>query len=173
MHEIADKIEITDIVERLRNPHLQEYVVTPLECEQEIESLRQQLAEQPLSFGHWKEVFEASINELKKQLAEGQAREMVLRDAASEADEQLRWFLQEANNRGSEGPPRVWRLVNRMQALAMPSDSTALNTMLEAAELKGRREALLEMMVVYNQMAISGVAYSFYDKLVSKAKELE
>ena len=34
-----------------------------------------------------------------------------------EMGEELHWFLHEANNRGSEGPPRVWRLLTKYKEM--------------------------------------------------------
>ena len=70
------------------------------------------------------QAFFARIEFLEQQLAECQAREKVLRDALEAAH--------------PEGGVRVTRIVKA--ALAMPSDSTALDTMLKAA----KRQALLE-----------------------------
>ena len=76
------------------------------------------------------------IEYLRQQLAECQAREKVLRDAMLAVlcdTEGVPCFY------GSDGDRKVIA-----DALTIPSDSTALDTMLAAAELKGRREALLE-----------------------------
>jgi hypothetical protein len=134
----------------------------------EIVSLRQQLKVQQDAANHW---FTEANNDhnrcvkLEQQLAECQADNKRLRDA-------LKQF---AEVRLSEDNCASFEVANKrikniaVKALALPSDSTAP----DALKKQWQREALIEMMVVYNQMAISGVAYSFYDKLASKAKELE
>jgi hypothetical protein len=109
--------------------------------------LEQQIADQPLSFGHWKEVFEVSINDLKQQLAESQAREKVLRDALKDYH-QFR-------------PTDI-----SVKALAVPSDSTALDTMLKQA----KREALLE---AAEYLATGICENDNGDYLRNMAKELE
>ena len=56
---------------------------------------------------------------LDAQNMELAAERDALRNALTEAGEELRWFLHEANIRGSEGPPRVWRLVRTIEGLLM------------------------------------------------------
>ena len=53
------------------------------------------------------------------------------------------------------------------------SDAERLITALDTLKKQWQREALLEVITVWNKMAVSGVAYSFPDKLSSMAKELE
>ena len=136
--------------------------------EQEIEQLEQQLAEKDAALLEVKAQVETWLADnyekfeaLEQQLAECQVDNKRLRDALgkiAEIDINNSWSCQSGMAK---------------EALTMPSDSTALDIPDVIRQRRWQREVLLEMMVVYNQMAISGVAYSFYDKLASKAKELE
>ena len=104
-------------------------------------------------------VFDASnrrIAELEQQLAECQAREKVRIVALEQACDLL------SDRLYSTPLDRIYK------ALALPSDSTALDTMLKAA----KREALLEAATVVHNMR--GYTYSdISGDLRRMAKELE
>ncbi len=95
------------------------------------------------------------ILSLERRLAECQARNVVLRNTlgdiqnyAHKTHEVLRW----AN-----------------EALAMPSDSTALHSVLKAA----KREALLERANYYETRGYLGTGHELARELTEKAKELK
>jgi hypothetical protein len=113
------------------------------------------------------------IESLRIELAECQAREKVLRDALDTWDQ-----LIEFQYNGTREAMTALQIAadEGVKALAMPSDSTALDTMLAAAELKGRREALLEIADELRDAAIMRGGFYRYitdDELREKAKELE
>ena len=95
------------------------------------------------------------IEELEQQLAECQAREKVLRDAL-----ELSWSEEYVNGIVARSKAR--------DALTLPSDSTALDTMLKQA----KREALLEAANEMTHMK-HGDALAPHLWLRNKAKELE
>jgi hypothetical protein len=110
---------MTDIVERLRGF---KSTSDALKAADEIESLRQQLADTEalrVCANEDANQLAHEANVLAKQLGECQAREKVLRDALGSA----------IDNR------------KRFELLSMPSDSTALDTILKEA----KREALLDV----------------------------
>ena len=118
MHEIADKIEQPVKTYCGGIPH---YVDT-------VDSLRKELGECKESS---KIIFDA-YESLRQQLAECQAREKVLRDALVNENSLRLGYLY---RKGFSIPS----LAN--EALALPSDSTALDTMLKHA----KRASLSEM----------------------------
>jgi hypothetical protein len=107
------------------------------------------------------------VESLRQQLAECQADNKRLRDTLG-----LWWGASEEDFEG------ILR-----QALAVPCNSTALDTMLAAAELKGRREALLELSewCLYEERRLHGEREFEYkvgvdivrDEIKNRAKELE
>jgi len=119
-----------------------------------IESLRQQL-DQTI------EECAKKLNEQGKQLAECQAREKMLIEAIEVAEYAL-------SNRTSN---QAFALNACVEALAMPSDSTALDTLKKQWE----REALLEGAKQLKTLTVDGVQISYWaaDHLEYMAKELE
>ena len=102
------------------------------------------------------------IESLRQQLAECQAREKVLRDALA-----LSWSEEYVNGIVARSKAR--------DALALPSDSTALDTMLKAA----KREALLSIAKYGKNMdgifdkAFGAGMECVADEAIRMAKELE
>ena len=154
---------MTDIVERLR-------IIWGTELGKqsadEIESLRQQLADANRRAEYWKAEHLAG----NEQLAECQAREKVLRDA-------LTWYGEEAvalavnmtakNDMAILASVHVLALDAGKRSSALPSDSTALDTMLKQA----KREALLD---VVNEFEHGNAADLFAATRIRRmAKELE
>lgn len=161
---------MTDIVERLRDCdgfHRAALIMLTAEAADEIESLRQQVHELSALLDCVKSERDQQLDEqkrllnlvyrsadpLKKQLAECQAQKKVLRDGLKPV---VRWLVSGCN---PQDAAQELRLI-----IAMPSDSTALDTLLAAAELKGRREALLE--------AANVVGSQKYDTLLDMINEL-
>ena len=109
------------------------------------------------------------IESLRQQLAECQAREKVLRDGLSIIRERLADDYDLHHNQFSSEFDVI------EDALALPSDSTALDTMLAAAELKGRREALLEALTeLQDNMTPGNSCYgeAYYDAQCSLCDDL-
>ncbi len=102
------------------------------EMEQEIESLRQQLAECQTESANW---FRKYMEE-NDALAESQAREKVLRDALNAVELEFYQY--------TEGFTILWGEIDA--ALALPSDSTVLDSAIRQA----KREALLEAAEAFN-----------------------
>jgi hypothetical protein len=181
---------MSDIVERLRNPHLQEYVVTPLECEQEILSLRQQLAaadedNKALSFNS-----QGTIVKLRQQLADQKKITNMVYRGCDPVKKQLAECQEVAAS--SQAREKVFRqkviyalahegfmstlgiAINEAIQSSQPSDSIALDTMLKHA----KREALLEAMQIClkakdNFPMMSASADNAYFLISRMAKELE
>jgi hypothetical protein len=184
-------VKETDIVERLHELETTWFemcgdIHIPIkQAADEIESLRQQLVacEQALAERQanlererqrrWDGNRLASLEyaELSRELAECQAREQMRVDAFTviakdyrdiyDADYELYYKL-------------TMDFETIEDALALPSDSTALDTMLAAAELKGRREALLDAKhVAENMMALGYKIEAIVGDISNMAKELE
>jgi len=117
------------------------YGTTPEETAEVIKSLQRQLTECQKQH----ELVTSWLNPTREQLLACQAREKVLRD-------HLRWHIRVYRVADDAWSPEADcdRLMER--EVGLPSESTALNTMLAAAELKGRREALLEAAERFNCM---------------------
>jgi len=154
---------MTDIVEQAQKEYERfERVLgdTSLELIAEIKSLRQQLANANRRAEYWKAEHLAG----NEQLAECQARE-------TRKNEAIDCAVYYINNPSSSKP---FALSVCDDALALPSDSTALDTMLKAAELKGRREALFDMAVAVKEMGVFNYSVeSIADEIHNRAKELE
>ena len=132
-----------------------------------IKSLRQQLAESVKIISEqdfeYNRKTNAMIKRHVKQLTECQAREKALRDC-------LAWYVQEDDVVESMSGNEYWAdgLNKAREALAMPSNSTALDEALKQA----KREALVEASVELRRR--QGGASSYCDEyLEKKAKELK
>jgi hypothetical protein len=120
-------------------------------CLEEVESLRQQLAIAERTTDEVQRYADGVRDDLRQQLAECQYTLARSHANWTKSDKELaecqagekglREKIVYALSLSSFVTPQKRVL---MEALAMQSDSTALDTMLAAAELKGRREALLE-----------------------------
>ena len=164
---------MTDIVERRSKDNCvicpacnHEFVAVPVDVQEEIASLRQQLAECQAQNAKLSErvvgVGEIAINSVSRdRLAECQAREKVLRDA-------LNVVCEYVPDKSTEGDKDSLLIDN---ALALPSDSTALDTMLKAA----KREALLEAReLLLRSCPFGSNPQAWYvNEIEQKAKELE
>ena len=126
----------------------------------ENEKLRQQLAKCQVQVTELAEMFARCAQkriEDEQQLAECQAREKVMRELATEIDATLCRHIHSEKSRFTE-------------SLAMPSDSTALDTLLKQA----KRETLLEDAAYCDDVQIgSECNLDIASGLRRRAKELE
>lgn len=136
---------MSDIVERLDEPeaHYPGNFDTPKranamlsclcqEAKDEIETLRQQLAEKDAEIARLKASWQSvAIEDMAKQLAASQAREVQLREALEDAND----FVERHSNRwdGINGKHPCTVVESSRKALALPQDTSALEAMIAKA----------------------------------------